>query len=82
MLENIMPRLGNIQTFTSTQGTYESKEYFFAKGIYFPDFCKSRQINNVAMRTFDSITSRYDVIIRHDLLAHGFILDHSKNSIS
>ena len=34
------------------------------------------------LRLFDSPKSRYDVIIGRDILKHGFVLDHAKNTIS
>ena len=52
------------------------KEYFFS------DFCKSRSIPEMHMRLFDSLNSRYDVIIGRDILANGFILDHARNIVS
>ena len=79
---DIPAKSGTSQSFTTTQGTYESSKIFIAKNIYFPDFCKSRKIPKIQTRLFNSPNSRYDVIIGRDILKHGFILDHSRNTIS
>ena len=34
------------------------------------------------MQLFNSPKSRYDVIIGRDVLAHGFVLNHTRNTIS
>ena len=78
----VSPMVGNAQAFTTTQGTYESSEYFMATKIFFPDFCKTRTIPEMCVRVFDSPNSKYDLILGRDVLMHGFILDHSKNVIT
>ena len=78
----ITPKIGQSQTFTTTQGTYDTSTFFIATDIFFPDFCKSRKIATVHMRTFNSPNSRYDVIVGRDLLSLGFILNHAANTIS
>ena len=78
---NIEPRLGEDQVVTTTQGTYSSTKYFDAAEIMFPDFCKTRVIPKVHLRTFSSSTSRYDFIVGRDILRLGFILDHAKSRI-
>ena len=79
---NITPRMGTTQQFTTTQGTYQTQEYVVAREIIFPDFCKSRKIPQVNIRLFNSPTSRYDVIVGRDILTSGFVLDHSHNVIT
>ena len=73
--------MGNPQAFTTTQGTYESREYFMAKNLFFPEFCKTRTIPSANVRMFNSPHSRYDIIIGRDILPHGFVLDHARNMI-
>lgn len=34
------------------------------------------------MRLFNSPTSRYDIIIRRDVLKYGFVLDHARQTLS
>ena len=34
------------------------------------------------IQLFDSLNYRYDVIIGRDLLTHGFVLDHARNTIT
>ena len=63
----VKPRFGDPQLVTTTQGTYSSKHYFDASEIMFPEFCKTRMIPTVHLRTFSSATSRYDFIVGHDI---------------
>ena len=80
---DIPTKSGTSQSFTTTQGTHESSKIFFAQNIYFPDFCnKSRKIPKVQIWLFNSPNSRYYVIIGCDILKHGFMLDHLRNTIS
>jgi len=78
----VKPRVGSVQQYTTTQGTYRAQNYVLAEEILFPDFCKSRIIPSIKIRLFDSPTSRYDVIIGRDVLSNGFVLDHAKNTIA
>ena len=73
----VKPKQGDSQLVTTTQGTYASKNYFDASEIMFPEFCKTRMIPKVHLRTFSSATSRYDFIVGRDILKFGFILDHA-----
>ena len=66
---------------TTTQGTYLSKNYFDASEIMFPEFCKTRIIPTVHLRTFASNNSRYDFIAGRDILKLGFVLDHAQSRI-
>ena len=75
-------KLGTPQSFTTTQGTYESSKIFQARNIFFPNFCKSRSIPEVQLRLFNSPKSRYDVIISRDVLKSGFVLDHVWNTVA
>ena len=61
-------RVGASQSFTTT--------------IVFPDFCKSWTIPKVQFRLFHAPNSRYNVIINHDVLKHGFVLDHARNTVT
>ena len=47
-----------------------------------PDFCKSRNIPKVQFRLFNLPKSGYNVIVGHDVLKHGFILDHARNIVT
>ena len=78
----IIHKVGNTQVFTTIQGTYESSEYFMAKNIYFHNFCKMFTIPNTYVLLFNSPKSWYNIIIGHDVLAHGFILDHARHIIT
>ena len=78
---NVEPRLSDPQVVTTTQGTYSSKNYFDASEIIFPEFCKTRMIPKVHLRTFSSVNSWYDFIVWRDILKLGFILDHAHSRI-
>ena len=52
------------------------------KEIFFPDFCKSRQIPTVHMRTFNSPNSKYDITVGRGIIAQGFILNHFEHTIT
>ena len=73
---------GVSQSFTTTQGTYESSKIYFGKNIYFPDFCNSRNIPKIQLWLFNGPKSWFDVIIGRDILKHRFVLDHSRNTIT
>ena len=47
-----------------------------------PNFCKSRSILEVQFRLFNSPNSRYDVITGRDVLKHGFVLNHARNTVT
>ena len=47
----------------------------------FPEFCKTRIIPTVHLRTFVSINSRNDFIVGRDILKLGFILHHAQSRI-
>ena len=74
--------LGPPQRFTTTQGTYSSPKYVKARNMSFPEFYKTRKIPFLQIRLFDSPSSRYDVIVGRDVLAHGFILDHARRVVT
>ena len=78
----VTPKQGPTQQVTTTQGNYSSSEYFDAQEIVFPDFCTTRKIPTLHLRTFSSATSRYDFIVGRDVLQMGFILDHEQNRIT
>ena len=78
---NVDPKWGDNQLVTTTQGTYSSKKYFNTSEIMFPEFCKTRMIPTVHLRTFSSDNSRYDFIVGRDILKLGFILDHAQSRI-
>ena len=79
---HVDPRIGPTQQVTTTQGTYNSTKYFLGETIYFPEFCKTRFIQQVTLRTFNSCTSRYDFIVGRDVLQKGFILDHAQHRVT
>ena len=54
----VTPKQGPTQQVTTTQGNYSSSDYFDAQEIVFPDFCSTRKIPNVHLRTFSSRTWR------------------------
>ena len=78
---DVTPRLDEDQLVTSTQGTYASKKYFDTLEIMFPEFCKTRNIPTVHLRTFSSVNSQFDFIVGRDILKLGFILDHAQSRI-
>ena len=78
----VKPRIGPTQQVTTTQGTYDSTKYFLGEVISFPEFCKTRFIQQVTLRTFNSCTSRYDFIVGRDVLQKGFILDHAQHQVT
>ena len=53
-----------------------------AKTISFPEFCKTRFVPELAVRTFHSPSSRYDISVSRDILRFGFILDHASKTMS
>ena len=78
----IKPKVGEPQRFTTTQGSYTSNKFFMAKTISFPEFCKTPFVPELAVRTFHSPSSWYDIIVGHDILHFGFILDHTSKTVS
>ena len=78
---NILPKQGENQLVTTTQGSYSSQNYFDASEIMFPEFCKTRIIPTAHICTFASKTSLYDFIVGWDILKLGFILDHAHQLI-
>ena len=78
----VKPLLGETQQVTTTQGIYESSKFFYAEQISFPEFCKTRYIPKIHLRTFLSPTSRYDFIVGRDVLRHGFILNHARHCVT
>ena len=74
-------RHGANQMVTTTQGTYNSTEYFNAEKLSFPECFKTRFIPLVHLRTFDSPTSHYDFIVGRDILKYGFIINHAQKRI-
>ncbi len=78
----IKPKVGQEQSFTTTQGTYSAQNYVLAKDVFVPEFCNSRSIPTLTMRLFNSPNSRYDVIVGRDVLTLGFVLDHAKKNVT
>ena len=62
-----LPKHGESQVVTTTQGTYLSSNYFNASKILFLDFCKTRKILYVYQHTYSSSTLRYDFIVGRDI---------------
>ena len=58
---NVVPKVGNAQSFTTTQGTYKSSEYFMARNIFF----------QISVRHVPYLKFMYDYSIVH---THGTIL--------
>ena len=56
--------------------------FFYTEQISFPEFCKTRYIPKVHLRTFSSATSRYDFIRGQVFSRHGFILNHARHCIT
>ena len=52
------------------------------KIIISPEFCETRFVPEILVRTFHSPTSRYDIIIGRDILRLGFMLDHARKTVS
>ena len=77
----VKPKQGEKQLVTTTQGNYTSENYFDELDIMFPEFCKTRLIPTVHLRTFSSRNSRYDFIVGRDILKYGFVLDHAHSRI-
>ena len=75
------PQIGPTQQVTTTQGTYNSSNYFLGETISFPDFCKTRFLQQVILRNFNSRTSGYDFIVGSDVLQKGFILNHAQHCV-
>ena len=56
ILASIKPHLGDPQRFTTTQGSYLCRKYFLARKIISPEFCKTRFVPKLLVRTFHSPT--------------------------
>ncbi len=48
----VKPKVGQKQSFTTTQGTYSAQNYVLTKDIYFPEFCHTFSIPVEDMKLF------------------------------